>query len=228
MKKIIFPIILITAFFSRINAQTTTLNPATTVTNSQLSVQSVIDNYIAALGGKAKLEAVKSTITENTMTVQDLEISMTTKKMGNKFISEQSVMDETVIQFFDGENGYIEQGGQRLDIPKDKIPELKKGKTIDALNFINENFTSINQVQLNGKNYNILNSDKGKFFFDATTGLLYKSETSDATATIKSYMIVEGVKFPELIEAEGGGQMVILKTTKVIINSGVTEADFKI
>lgn len=41
-------------------------------------------------------------------------------------------------------------------------------------------------------------------------------------------MIVEGVKFPELIEAEGGGQMVILKTTKVIINSGVTEADFKI
>lgn len=137
MKKIIFPIILITAFFSRTNAQTTTLNPATTVTNSQLSVQSVIDNYIAALGGKAKLEAVKSTITENTMIVQDLEISMTTKKMGNKFISEQSVMDETVIQFFDGENGYIEQGGQRLDIPKDKIPELKKGKTIDALNFIN-------------------------------------------------------------------------------------------
>lgn len=41
-------------------------------------------------------------------------------------------------------------------------------------------------------------------------------------------MTVEGIKFPELIEAEGDGQMVILKTNKIIINAGVTDADFKI
>lgn len=57
---------------------------------------------------------------------------------------------------------------------------------------------------------------------------MYKSEIGDATAAIKSYMTVEGIKFPELIEAEGDGQMVILKTNKIIINAGVTEADFKI
>lgn len=188
----------------------------------------MIDNYIAALGGKAKLEAVKSTITENTMTVQDLEISMITKKLGNKFKSEQSIMGETIIQLFNGEKGYFEQGGQRVDIPANQISELHKSKTIDALGYLAENFTSVNQEQINEKKYNVLNSDKGKIFFDATTGLLYKSEIGDATAAIKSYMTVEGIKFPELIEAEGDGQMVILKTNKIIINAGVTEADFKI
>jgi hypothetical protein len=46
-------------------------------------------------------------------------------------------------------------------------------------------------------------------------------------AVIKSYLTVDGIKFPGDIEAEGNGQKVVIKTTKVIINSGVTDADFK-
>ncbi len=42
---------------------------------------------------------------------------------------------------------------------------------------------------------------------------------------MKSYMTVDGIKFPELIEAEGGGQKVTIKTNKITLNSGVSEAD---
>lgn len=40
-------------------------------------------------------------------------------------------------------------------------------------------------------------------------------------------MAVDGIQFPAEVEAEGGGQKMTIKTTKVLINSGVTDADFK-
>jgi len=46
-------------------------------------------------------------------------------------------------------------------------------------------------------------------------------------ALIKSYITVDGIKFPGDIEAEGNGQKVVIKTSKVTINSGVSDADFK-
>ncbi len=40
-------------------------------------------------------------------------------------------------------------------------------------------------------------------------------------------MTVDGLQFPADVEAEGAGQKVKIKTTKVTVNSGVTDADFK-
>jgi len=228
MKKIIIPFFCAVLFSAPAMAQKTTAAPAKTeAATSKLTPKEVIENYLKALGGKDKLESVKTTLTENTLSVQGMEVAMTTKKMGSKFKSEQSVMGQKMVQFFDGEKGYFEQGGQKMDIPADKIAELKKGKVIDALGYDPANFTTVTVEKVDGKEYNVLNSDKGKFYFDAATGLLYKSSAAEGNATVKSYMTVDGIKFPQEIDAEGGGQKVNIKTTKVTINSGVTEADFK-
>ncbi|KQT23982.1 hypothetical protein ASG22_08130 [Chryseobacterium sp. Leaf405] len=228
MKKIIIPFFCAVLFSAPAMAQKTTATPAKTeAATSKLTPKEVIENYLKALGGKDKLESVKTTLTENTLSVQGMEVAMTTKKMGSKFKSEQSVMGQKMVQFFDGEKGYFEQGGQKMDIPADKVAELKKGKVMDALGYDPANFTTVTVEKVDGKEYNVLNSDKGKFYFDAATGLLYKSSAAEGNATVKSYMTVDGIKFPQEIEAEGGGQKVNIKTTKVTINSGVTEADFK-
>lgn len=228
MKKIIIPFFCAVLFTTSVtvNAQTKTATAATAV-KSQLSPQQVIDSYLNALGGKSKLEAVKTTITENTMSLQGMEIAMNTKKMGNKFKSVQSVMGQEVTQMFDGEKGYINQMGNKSDFPATAIPELKKGKTIDALGYDAANFSGVTVEKLDGKDYNVLTSDKGKFYFDVATGLLYKSNTEMGDAVIKSYLTVDGIKFPGDIDAEGNGQKVVIKTSKVTVNSGVTDADFK-
>lgn len=228
MKKIIIPFVCAVLFTTSVTvtAQTKTATAATAV-KSQLSPQQVIDSYLNALGGKSKLEAVKTTITENTMSLQGMEIAMNTKKMGNKFKSVQSVMGQEVTQMFDGEKGYINQMGNKSDFPATAIPELKKGKTIDALGYDAANFSGVTVEKLDGKDYNVLTSDKGKFYFDVATGLLYKSNTEMGDAVIKSYLTVEGIKFPGDIDAEGNGQKVVIKTSKVTVNSGVTDADFK-
>lgn len=227
MKKIIIPLFCAILFSTSVAAQQTTASVKTEAAKSKLSSKEVIDNYIKALGGRDKLEAVKTTIIDNILTVQGMDITMTTKKMGNKFKSEQSVMGQKMIQLFDGEKGYFEQMGQKNDIPADKIAELKKSRTIDALGYDPANFTSVTVEKIDGKDYNVLNSDKGKHYFDASTGLLYKSTSNEGSAVMKSYMTVDGIKFPSEIDAEGNGQKVTIKTTKVTINSGVTDADFK-
>jgi len=228
MKKIIVPFFCAVLFSTSAVAQNK--NAATvksTAATAQITPKQVIDNYLTALGGKAKLEAVKSTIIENVISAQGMEINSTTKKMGNKFKSVQSVMGQEMTQVFDGEKGYSNQMGSKTDFPADKIPELKKSQTIDALAYDPSSFNTVTVEKLDGKDYNVLSSDKGKFYFDAATGLLYKAGSGQGDAIMKSYMTVDGIKFPELIEAEGGGQKVSIRTTKVTLNSGVTEADFK-
>jgi hypothetical protein len=230
MKKIIIPFFCAVLFSTSVAAQQTTSTSAKTeAVKSKLTPKEVIDNYLKALGGKDKLEAIKTTVIENTLTVPGLpaEVMMVTKKMGNKFKSEQSVMGQKMVQFFDGEKGYFDQMGQKHDIPADKIAELKKSKVIDALSYDPASYSSVTVEKIDGKDYNVLNSDKGKFYFDASTGLLYKSSATEGNATVKNYMTVDGIKFPAEIEAEGNGQKVTIKTTKVTINSGVTDADFK-
>nr|WP_314494916.1 hypothetical protein [uncultured Chryseobacterium sp.] len=228
MKKIILPLFCAVLFSTSAIAQKTVTAPVKAeVSNSKITPQQVVDNYLTALGGKAKLEAVKSTVIENTITAQGMDINSTTKKMGNKFKSVQSVMGQEMTQVFDGEKGYMNQMGNKTDIPANQIEELKKSKTIDALGYDASKFQTVTVEKIDNKDYNVLSSDKGKFYFDAATGLLYKAGTGQGDAIMKSYMTVDGIKFPELIEAEGGGQKVTIKTNKVTLNSGVSEADFK-
>lgn len=228
MKKIIVPFFCAVLFSTPAVAQKTTATTVkSTAATAQITPKQVIDNYLTALGGKDKLMAVKSTVIENVISAQGMEINSTTKKMGNKFKSVQSVMGQEMTQVFDGEKGYSNQMGAKTDFPADKIPELKKSQTIDALAYDPSSFQNATVEKLDGKDYNVLSSDKGKFYFDAATGLLYKAGSGQGDAVMKSYMTVDGIKFPELIEAEGGGQKVSIRTTKVTLNSGVTEADFK-
>ncbi|MBB6372426.1 hypothetical protein [Chryseobacterium shigense] len=228
MKKIIIPFFCAVLFSAPAAAQQTSAAPAKTeVVKSKLTPKDVVDNYFKALGGKAKLEAVKSSVTDNTFNIQGMDVTMSTLKMGNKFKSVQSAMGQKVTQVFDGEKGYIERAGQKTDFPAENIADLKKGTTIEALAFDPSNFKDVTTEKLNGKDYNVLSSEKGKFYFDAATGLLYRSSVGEGSVTIQDYMTVESIKFPSVVDIDGKGQKVTIKTTKIVLNNGVSEADFK-
>ncbi|MDQ0067674.1 hypothetical protein [Chryseobacterium lathyri] len=227
MKKIIIPFFCAVLFAVPAAAQTNAAPVKTEVVKSKLTPKDVIDNYFKALGGKSKLEAVKSTVIDNTLNVQGMDITMSTTKMGNKFKSVQTAMGQTVSQVFDGEKGYIERAGQKTDFPADNIAELKKGTTIEALAFDPSKFKDVTVEKLDSKDYNVLSSEKGKFYFDAATGLLYQSSVGEGSVIVKNYMTVEGIKFPSEVDIDGKGQKVTIKTTKVVLNTGVSDANFK-
>lgn len=228
MKKIIIPFLCLTLFSTAVSAQkkATTKVESAKPAVAEVNSKTILDNYLTALGGKAKLEAVKSIMTEEQISVQGMDIISVTKKMGNKFKSVQTVMGQKITTVFDGTKGYMDQMGTKTEFPLDKIEELKKARTIDALGFSEATYT--NSVEkIDNKNYNVLTSNKGKLFFDAATGLLYKTNIAGVNMTIKSYKEVDGLKFPELLEAEGNGQNIVVKTSKITVNNGVSDTDFQ-
>lgn len=226
MKKIIIPIFGVLLFSTSMDAKVSAIVIEKEIINTNVTPQVVIEKYIDALGGRSKLSAVKSTVSEDVIYAQGIEITSVTKKMGNKFRSVQNVMGKEIMSVFDGEKGYSTQTGQRVDFTSEKIAELKKGKTIDALGFDASKYTSAVET-LEGKEYNVLISNGTKLYFDVSTGLLYKTVNAQSSALIKSYITVDGMKFPEVIEAEGGGQKVVIKTSKVTLNTDISDNDFK-
>ena len=227
MKKIIIPFFCLTLFSTPYFAQTAK-NTKVEAIKGTLTAKQVLDKYFEAMGGKQKLEAVKSVIIEGTMSVQGMEISSVTKKMGNKFKYSQTVMAQDMLQVFDGEKGYVKQMGKEASLTPEQIEKFKKGKTIDVLAMDTpEKMTSVTVEKLDGKDYNVLTSEKGKFYFDAATHLLYKTLAEGAEIIVKDYITQEGIKFPGTTEIKAQGQEIVMKNTKVTLNSGVTEADFK-
>lgn len=201
--------------------------PATAV--KDLTVQQVIDKYVAALGGKAKLEAVKSVKTVSTMKVQGMDLTITTLQMApNKMKMTQSMMGNDMGgSVFDGEKGYVSQMGQKMDLTPEQVKQFKDKKMFDALSMKASDYKSVEKVSENGRNYYVLTSDKGKTYFDAETGLLYRGGAEMGEMKILEYKDFGGIKFPVKMEISAMGQQIEMVTADVVLNSGVSEADFK-
>lgn len=200
-------------------------------TVAALTPQQVIDNYAAALGGKSKLEAVKTVKSVSKMNFNGMEIITTEKKMApNKSMSSQSVMGQEVKRVFDGEKGYMSQAGNKMDFPATAIEEMKKQKLFDALSLAAADYKTTDIVSENGKDLYFLNGGKNKYYFDAKTGLLVKG-TMDMGMPIeyevKDYMEVEGIKFPKTLSMNMMGQKMEMVYTEVVLNKDVTVEDFK-
>ncbi len=199
-----------------------------TTTSATLTPQQVIDKYIAAIGGKAKLEAVKTIKSTAKMSVQGMEIVISEKKMApNKSRMSQSVMGQESSSVFDGEKGYMIQGGQKTDMPAEAIAEMKKSKIFEALSMNAADYKTAEKVTENGVEYYLLASDKGKNYFDAKTGLLSKGSGAQGDMTITEYMDVDGIKVPKTMKISAMGQMLDMAITEFVINKDVSDADFK-
>ena len=67
--------------------------------SANVTAQQVIDNYAAALGGKSKLEAVKTVKTLSTIKVMGMEMEATTLEMApNKSKAVQKIMGQEMVQ----------------------------------------------------------------------------------------------------------------------------------
>lgn len=228
MKKIIIPVIFTLMVSNSLDAQQKSKTGIKTeYLASKITSQQVIDKYLKALGGKEKLTAIKSLITEEVFSSDGMDISVVTKKMGNNFRSTQYVMGQGLSQVFDGEKGYSEDI-VTMKMGAQEIAELKKKKMIPALGLTTVDFPAVTVEKIDSKDYNVLTFDLETLYFDALTGLLYKTVSKEGAVFIKRYMIVGGVKFPEEVITEFDGRKTTAKTNKIIMNSRVSDADFYI
>ncbi|MDU8884927.1 pitrilysin family protein [Yeosuana sp. MJ-SS3] len=215
-----------------------------------VTAQTVLDNYLSAIGGKDKAETVKTILTNAQVKIEGAPFEPTAeiKQMfPNKESLEMSVEGYGVIfkQKYNGETGYTEQQGERKAFSDKDLNERKSGYSIFPelyYHIENLNLESIVSIDENDV-YKIKISIDGKDtyrYYDIKTGLLLRTETTsypiDSNEESQSqaiilivdygdYKLVNDVLYPHQTYISGP-QSFNFNISNIIINEGVTDTDF--
>lgn len=212
--------------------------PVAKTVSADVTAKSVLDKYIAAIGGQKAVSDVKSIMTTSAGTVQGMALEMTTKvTSSNKLAVEMKAMGTTMMKQVVNENGaYMVQQGQRKDFTGDDLKEMQAGAVpFEELTLANNKDITLGAVEnINGTDAYAVKNGKSTYYFDVKTGLkiaeakeLEQGGQKMTQMTYYSdYKEVKGIKVPHKTTLNIGVELE-LTTSDVKINEGVTDEDFK-
>ena len=207
-----------------------------------LTAVDVINNYIKAVGGKANLESVNTLVMKANVTIPGApfspEATMRQKlpnkssfKMEVNMQGQQMTLSKTT---FDGERGYSEMQGQRVEFDEKQLDESKKVKGIfEELYFKTE---ELELVSINSVNYQdaykvkvTVDGKESHRYYSVESGLLLSTEDTDdnnnvVTTNYGDYQSVQNIMFPFYMELPA--QKLEFKTTSVEINKEIKDSSF--
>ncbi len=202
-----------------------------------VTVETVLNNYINAIGGKSKLESVNSLFTVAGATMQGMQLGMEMKTTSDKKMSQAILMGGMAMQktVFNGESGYRMAQGQKVEFDEMQIQEMKESAgTFPEMNAKNAILKGIENV--NGENaYAVQFGENKVSFYSAETGLKIKDETTNEVNGMQmksaiyfgDYKKVNDILFPHTISVSAGPQELKFEVSEIKINEGVSNADFE-
>lgn len=205
---------------------------------SDVSVETVLNNYINAIGGRKALENVKTLKTIGSAEMQGMKLGLvvinTTKSQSSTIISMggQALQKEV----FDGTKGYSMGQGQREDYDAEQIETAKiESVPFKELNAKNAKLVRMDQVNDKDAYVVVFGNNETEVFYDKESGLLVQQQTAmemmgqtfTSTINFEDYKEVEGIKVPFTFKQAMGPQEIVFKIDEVIINKDVSDDDFK-
>jgi len=205
-----------------------------------ISANGVVLNYLEAIGGKGKVEAVNAVSMLGEAEFQGMKLQlMNINAKPNKLVVMMMMMGNVLMkQAFNGEEGYIQQQGVNNPFPQEEIDKLKKSslpfEEIGWLDNGDVKFSSIETedgrelyaLEVNGDTY---------VYYDKETGLKIK-QTQNAsmpdgtkvsqTTYYENYISVDGILFPHILKVPMGPQNMDFNMTKIVVNPEISDADF--
>ncbi|MCO4291758.1 insulinase family protein [Solitalea sp. MAHUQ-68] len=213
---------------------------------ANVNPQTVLDNYIKAIGGNDNVKNIKSLLINTDAAVQGMTLNATIKQMApNKESMIMSFNGMTVMKsVFDGAAGYNEMQGQKMPLGADDVKKKQEERSIfPEMYYAADKFIlaieSTEKVSDKDTYKMKITSPTGNIsykYFDITSGLLLKQEMTvklptgqemSQSSELSDYKPVNGVLMPYTISISAGAQQIDLKVKEVKVNSEVTEADFK-
>ncbi len=209
-----------------------------------VTASSVMASYIEAIGGKAAVESVQTMLFNAEVTIEGAPFKPTAviKSMApNKSSMEMSIagMGTIMKQKFDGTTGYAEQQGMKQPMSEEDVAEQASQKglfpeahytadEIELMSLSDLEGTDVYKIKVKGVSESFR-------YYDANSGLLLREEATEeaqgqsvTTITVHSdYRAVDGVMIPFGRKITAGPQVFGFNASEVVVNSGVTEADFK-
>lgn len=210
-------------------------------TPAGVTVKTVMDNYINAIGGQKAVAAVKTIFFTGSSELEGAPapLSYVVKKdVKGKTLSNLELvgMMEISKQVIGDKSGYTSSQGQKKDLTPEEFAEKKPlATTFEELALINKADVVVDGIEsINGVDAYAIKNGKTTIYYDVKTGLkLLSSTTSErngqkmtSTITFNDYKDVKGIKVPfNFIMSQG--REIDIKISEVKINEGVTDADFQ-
>ena len=210
-----------------------------------VTAQSVIDNYLAAIGGKGNAMTVKTIHSSADVTIEGAPFAPKAeikKMVPNKESLEMSIEGMGVImkQKFNGETGYAEQQGQKKAFENEQIEKQKSKFILFPELYYNDTYTisleSLTTIDGNDVyKLKVEKESKSSFkYYNTETGLLVREESTEkvgeneitSIVDYSKYSPVKGVQFPYHSIIKAGPQTIIFNVTNILVNEGVTDEDF--
>lgn len=212
--------------------------PTAQKVDANVTVASVVDKYITAIGGKANLAKITSYTTNATMSMQGQNLDFKIiKAQGGKELQTISMGAMTVQkQVFDGKTGYSEQGGQKVPMSKEEIAEnLKNTELFEELGFAKSPDYKLAGIEkINGEDSYAIKSGDKAYYYSVKTGLKTgetetvkaQGQTMTIPTTFADYKEVAGVKLPYTITVNQMGMDMVMKVKSYEVNQA-KDSDFK-
>ena len=211
-----------------------------------ISASDLVEKYLTALGGRQKLDAVKSLDQTYTMDMMGTSITSRVVQNAGKFTMVMSTQGMTVMkQVYDGEKGLMEQGGQQFPVEGSDLESMKEQSVL----FVERNYnmegytTEVKGMEdVNGKAcYKLVvtkpSGTKSTEFYDQTTNLKIKEvqttiaqgQTSVTTFEYGDYKVVDGINIPHAITVSGPMPTpIVMKASTIKVNGDIDPSLFKI
>lgn len=211
-----------------------------------VTAQTVINNYINAIGGEKNLAKIKDISIVMNATIQGMGIEMKTyQKAPNKYMM-QIGMGEMIFQkmVYDGIKGRASGMQGTQDLQGEELEELQ----YQAVMFIETQYdklgfkTALKGIEaVNGNEAYVIEitnpkGSKSTEYFDVKSGLKIRSvRTSESpqgpitqTTDYADYRDVKGVKFPHEINQTAGPQSFKMKAKTIEVNKKLKDSLFEI
>lgn len=205
-----------------------------------VTAQTVLDNYIKAIGGEKAVASVKTIYMLGSTTIPQAPSPLTfTNKVDSKgrlaveiAMGPMSLMKQVVNE----KGAYVVQQGQRKDIKGDDLAEMKASAVpFEEIQLAKKTGITLTGIEvIDGNEVYAIQNGKTTLYYDVKSGLkAADSKTQEqgenkltSTTYYKDYREVKGVKLPFNIVQNAGFELDI-KMSEVKVNEGVSDADFK-
>jgi len=214
-----------------------TAKPEAKKVDASVTVKSVFDKYIAAIGGD-KTKSVKSMTAVYEAEVQGMKLNLKSVNTtdGKALMLVTGMGMELSKTAFDGKTGYHVQQGQRKEMDAEEIAAYK----YDALPFPeltlaeNAGVTLAGIENFNGKDTYVIVNGKKRSFYDVNSGLALGTSTEMEaqgqkmvqTITFGDYKEIDGIKIPSEFTLNVGMDM-NFKLVDVKFNEPASDTDFQ-
>lgn len=207
-----------------------------------LTVQSVIENYFKAIGGKEKIGQIESLLLIYEGEAMGSKIKTEERRTADKYAQTTFMNDNPMMGIVaKGDELFMKQGANKMPMPAEMAADLKGSMGV----FPEQGILATSGAKLAGTEdidgksaYKIEvpgTSIQATYFYDVQSGLKVKEatainmggQTQNQETTMKDYVEIDGIMFPSVKSTMMGPQEVESKLLEAVVNKNVTDADFE-